>query len=376
MGNTPSGEEIDKDTFIEEQRKIIREQNEQIQRLASIAENNTNSSTSLEGQLHEPLQDQQHDHIQRGMYEKKMYEKKMYEKEIREKKKKKKKINPYEILNIGENYDETSLKKAYLSKALETHPDRGGSQEAFQIVTSSYKALMIKLKEQENSHDHNMLRQDSDQFLQQQQSDNYQNRQYRDLSKNFDQNMFNQIYEENKIEDVHEEGYESWMKENNVESESISKDSSLTSDNFNNVFSQHKKEQLKKSGMEIQKYKEPIEDISYKNKSSIMVLGREKVDDFSGESGGLSYRDYKDAYTNTFLTNEEGVNLNRPKNLKSVEKQRSKLSYGMNEEEIEQYALKKLKEEKEEEKRRQRLSRNDQVAFDMYDRVHQRMLGQ
>ena len=64
MGNTPSGEEIDKDTFIEEQRKIIREQNEQIQRLASIAENNTNSSTSLEGQLQEPLQEQQNDHIQ------------------------------------------------------------------------------------------------------------------------------------------------------------------------------------------------------------------------------------------------------------------------------------------------------------------------
>ena len=354
MGNTPSGEEIDKDTFIDEQRKIIREQNEQIQRLASIAENNVSNPQPLQKPLEQQIQ--QEGHVK--------------------KKKKKKKINPFEVLNIGQNYNETSLKKAYLSKALETHPDRGGSHEEFQKVTSSYKALMVKLKEQENSHDHNMLRQDSDQFLQQQQSDNYQNRQYRDLSKNFDQNMFNQIYEENKIEDVHEEGYESWMKENNVESESITKDSSLTSDNFNSVFSKHKKKQLKKTGMEIQKYSEPMEDISYKGKSSIMVLGRGKVEDFSGESGGLSFRDYKDAYTNTFLTVDEDIDPKRPKDLKSAQKQRSKISYEMNEKEIEEYALKKLREEKEEEQRRKRMMRNDQVAFDMYDRVHQRMLGQ
>ena len=38
-----------------------------------------------------------------------------------------------------------------------------------------------------------------------------------------------------------------------------------------------------------------------------MVLGQGKVDDFSGESGGLSYRDYKDAYTNTYLVDESKV---------------------------------------------------------------------
>ena len=53
MGNTPSGEDFDKgdfdkEAFIEEQKKIIREQNEQIQKLASIAQNNINSNENIE----------------------------------------------------------------------------------------------------------------------------------------------------------------------------------------------------------------------------------------------------------------------------------------------------------------------------------------
>ena len=41
---------------------------------------------------------------------------------------------------------------------METHPDRGGTQEDFQRVTVSYKALMIILKIETESHEHNDLR--------------------------------------------------------------------------------------------------------------------------------------------------------------------------------------------------------------------------
>ena len=130
MGNTPSNENgIDRDAFIEEQKRIIREQNEQIQRLASIAENSmSNQQTS---QQRQPKRNEFHPSF------------------VQDKPKDKKKINPYHVLGVGENYDESSLKKAYLSRAMETHPDRGGSKEEFQKVTVCYKALMIKLRERE-----------------------------------------------------------------------------------------------------------------------------------------------------------------------------------------------------------------------------------
>ena len=349
MGNTPSSEDgsFDKDAFIEEQKKIILEQNEQIQKLADLA----NSSNGKERK------------IGRGG-----------ERKV-EKKSKKTKINPYHELRIGEIYDESTLKKAYLSRAMVTHPDRGGTHEGFQRVTASYKALMIKLKNEKNTHEHNELRDNSSDFMQEQVSDNYQNRQYKDLSQNFDHNVFNKIYEENKLEDVHDQGYGEWMKKNETTTEDIIHNSSLTKDNFNNEFAKQKQKYMRKQGREIQKYSEPMEDISYKNKSSIMILGRDKVDDFSGESGGLTYRDYKDAYTNTFLVSDEIIDPKRPKDLKGAKKERENISYEMSEKDIEMYALKKLKEEQEEKLRKERLSERDRASFDIYDKVHQRMLG-
>tara|TARA_Y100001958_G_scaffold159826_1_gene163550 strand:+ start:472 stop:1539 length:1068 start_codon:yes stop_codon:yes gene_type:complete len=354
MGNTPSNENgIDRDAFIEEQKRIIREQNEQIQRLASIAENSMgNQQTS---QQRQPKREEFHPSF------------------VQDKPKDKKKINPYHVLGVGENYDESSLKKAYLSRAMETHPDRGGSKEEFQKVTVCYKALMIKLRERENNHEHNELRENSTDFMRNQSSDNFQNR---DLSKNFDQNAFNRIYEENRMEDIHDQGYEKWMKENQATSDDIIHDTSLTKDNFNNRFSKQKQQHLRKTGNQIQKYTEPIEEISYKNKSSIMMLGRDKIDNFSGESGGLSYRDYKDAYTNPFLVNDDDFkNVKKPKDLKAAQSERENISYEMSEEDVELYALKKIREEKEEELRIKRLMESDKKSEQMYDRVHQRMLG-
>ena len=342
MGNASSLEGEDKSKYIEEQKKIIREQQEQIQRLASIAGSNVNEGMQFNtpNTVNKP------------------------------------KINPYNELNIGRNYDENSLKKAYLKRAMETHPDRGGTKEDFQRVTVSYKALMIKLNEEKESHEHNELRDNSSRYMNEQSNDNKMNVQYQDLSKNFNSNVFNKIYEETKVEDVYDDGYSAWMKKNETMEGDIQQNPSLTKDNFNDHFSKLKSEQVKKKGKQLTKYNKPMEDISYKNKSSIMILGQGKVDDFSGESGGLSYRDYKDAYTNTYLVEEEvGMNMNRPKDLKAAEQQRSNISYEMDEKGHREYSEQKLKEEQEEKLRLERLANYERKAFNIYDKVHQRMIG-
>jgi len=337
MGNTPSlegeGTSEDRDKYIEEQKKIIQEQQEQIQKLASMAQNSSKQENPS-----------------------------------------KPKINPYKELNIGQNYDENALKKAYLKRAMETHPDRGGTKEAFQRVTVSYKALMLKLKNDMNSHEHNELRDNSSHFMERQQYENRRNINSVDLSKNFNSATFNQIYEENRIQDVYDDGYGNWIEKNEV-SDTIQSNPSLTKDNFNSEFSKLKTKQLKKKGKEITKFKKPMEEISYKNKSSIMTLGQGKISDFSGESGGLSFRDYKDAYTNTFLVDENETTIPKKKSLKDKERERETISYEMNEEEQKLYALEKRKEEKEEELRLETLKNYEQRSFDIYDQVHQRMIG-
>lgn len=51
-------------------------------------------------------------------------------------------IQAKKILGIDGKFDEVSLKKAYRRKAAETHPDKGGSAEDFQLVKEAYEYLL------------------------------------------------------------------------------------------------------------------------------------------------------------------------------------------------------------------------------------------
>lgn len=337
MGNTPSSNEMTKDELLEYQKKLIDQQQEEINRL------NTQNIQTTEN--------------------------------------KKIKIDPYKILEIGKNYDESSLKKAYLKKALVTHPDRGGTEDKFKLVTMCYKALLKKLLEERNNNDHNDLRKNSNDFFEKQSTEDMQNFQInlpneQNLTKNFNSNTFNKIYEENRIENIYDEGYGEWMKQNHI-SDNEPQDmfnGNFNSDVFHDKFKQTKKN--KNIGKQMIRYDEPQTSISFKNKDSLMVLGRDKIDDFSGESGGLAYRDYKDAFENPYLIDESDVNIDvKPRTIKSVENERSNISYQMSSEDIERLSLKQKREEIEEKQRLQRLQQEEMMATDVYNRLHQRMIG-
>jgi len=49
--------------------------------------------------------------------------------------------SPAEVLEVDPNADEDELKRAYRQRVKETHPDLGGSEEAFKRVERAYEAL-------------------------------------------------------------------------------------------------------------------------------------------------------------------------------------------------------------------------------------------
>ena len=108
-----------------------------------------------------------------------------------------------------------------------------------------------------------------------------------------------------------------------------------------------------------------------------MLLGQSEVSDFSGEcNSGLSYRDYKDAYTNSCLIDIESVDISkRSKNIKEHNKERKNISYKLSEEDLKKQKYIHLMEKKKEEERVKRLNTSDNNAFSVYDEIHQRMLG-
>ena len=375
MGNTQSGTSNPNvglyDQYINEQKRIIAAQQQQIQNLSTMYLNQTTQQNTPSNILLQQMNTNQNNHQQPIGSTNNVPNMKLPQIENNNSK-----LNPYKILGIGKNYDEKTLKKAYLRKAMVSHPDRGGSQSEFQKVSIAYTVLLKKLSDKNNNHLHNDLRNNSQSYMTQQSSNNMRNT---NMTDQFDINLFNKIYDENKLDDVYDKGYGDWMSQNTNEKlleQPKMFNKSFNKDLFNNEFNKYKTQQQKQMGNQVVQYDEPLVDISMRGKDSLMVLGQKNVSDFSGQSsGGLTFRDYKDAFTNSCLIDESSVNLDdRFNNIHNLKSSRTNVNYKMSPEDLRKQELTKLKQQKEEEQRLYRLQQRDNQSFNTYERIHDRML--
>jgi curved DNA-binding protein CbpA len=286
------------------------------------------------------------------------------------------KLDPYKILGIGKNYDEKTLKKAYLKSALKAHPDRGGSPQAFQQVSIAFTVLQKKLKERENNHSHTELRDTARDYYTQQLNQPKVNV---NMTENFDIDVFNQIYEQNKIPDVYDDGYGKWMNSNPaLESEQNKMfQNGFNKDMFNSTFENYKREMSQRNPQNaLVKYQEPEVKISMSNSDSIMTLGQGKITDFSGNSDNLAYTDYKQAFTDgsTLIDINSVDTSGRVNSIGGIKSQRSNISYTMNHEDQRLYAQRQLLEQKYEQDRISRLNVYDKQHGEAYEKIHSMLL--
>ena len=54
--------------------------------------------------------------------------------------------NPYKVLKVKKTATAAEIKKAYRKRSTETHPDKGGSSEAFNEVAEAYNVLKDPVK--------------------------------------------------------------------------------------------------------------------------------------------------------------------------------------------------------------------------------------
>ena len=364
MGNTPTKDrqqEVYSD-YIKRQQELIYKQQEQINSLYRYNLDNQEyqQPRQIPSNIHfqtQGIEDQNISRIESG---------------------KRQKLDPYKILNVSKKYDEKTLKKAYLKAAMKSHPDRGGSRDAFQKVSIAYAVLTKKLKETQNNHSHNDLRDMSKDYTRTQDS---QPRMNVDMKDNFDVNLFNKIYEDNRIGDSYDDGYGSWMQNNQAEEiRMIKGDTKMFQDNFNkdlfnDTFEKYKSEQSQKQGQMIQ-YQEPEVKISMSNQDSLMTLGQGKISDFGGTVSNLGYTDYKQAFTDSStLIDVNSVDIsNRSTSINGIKSQRSNINYQMNTEDEKRFALQQLEEQKAEQNRLNRLQKYDQRHGEAYEKIHSMLL--
>lgn len=291
-------------------------------------------------------------------------------------------INPYKILGIQKNYSLEELKEKYKIIAKKAHPDRGGSEELFNLVTLCYKKLYEEYKLKRINKQFNDLKLDFSQYTEQQ--NNVQRRnQYLDqetvqqngsrYNTNDFQDTFNRVYDDHKVNNPFDNGYGDMMLESRPDREDINISRKVNNmKQFNNAF---ESEPLNKYNKKMIVYKEPEALPSSSKSLKYTELGTDNIKDFSTETNNLHCSDYKKAHSTNRLADPRLMNNRRQfNNIGDVEADRSNISYVMTEEDLIKEAKRKRKEQKLEQKRIRKQQELDNKAERNFELINNLMV--
>jgi curved DNA-binding protein CbpA len=285
----------------------------------------------------------------------------------------KKRIDPYKVLGLNKNepLNEKTLKKAYIRKARKYHPDKGGDKTIFQMVSIAYTVLKKKIEDQRQDLSHQELRQGSQNYI-----DNEERKINPNLTgSEFDVNLFNKIFNDNKMEEPTDDGYSGWMKENKVEDKGKLFNGKFNKSMFDSVFAEEKRKQEQKYGnSQIIKFEGP-QAMNSNNGGQIVEIGQGRIENFSGDSGNLQYRDYRDAFTRSCLISEESVDPRQEFNsVQEYESDRSNISHELSPEEARRQEYLEHQKKEREHKRVEQARIRDQNYEHQYNKINSLLL--
>jgi DnaJ-domain-containing protein 1 len=78
-------------------------------------------------------------------------------------------FDPYEVLGVPKNFSWEQLKTSYREKAKRMHPDKGGSEAFFNILTDCFRKLAKEYQAKQNDRTHMELKQQYESFTEQHQ---------------------------------------------------------------------------------------------------------------------------------------------------------------------------------------------------------------
>jgi curved DNA-binding protein CbpA len=279
-------------------------------------------------------------------------------------------LSPYDILGVSKNFTWEELKEAYKRQARLVHPDKGGSEQLFNIVTDAFKKLAYDFKLKQQDKQHYELKQ------------NYQNEQpqatYRPnvIHDEHFNDKFNRLFDENKFDDEEEsKGYGHMMATSSKTREDIDIPQVMSKFNktkFNEIF-----DKQVPVGKDVIIYKEP-EPLVLAKKLQFTEIGG-TTEDFSTDATkktGLHYTDYMKAHTTSRLIDPRSIQERKTyKNVEEFESDRaSKTQQKLTEEELRYQKEMQIKKEKEEQRRLRRVVEKDERIDKHYQNTSQLFL--
>ncbi len=269
---------------------------------------------------------------------------------------------------------EEALKAAYKKAAFKAHPDKGGSEKAFELVTRSYAYLNEILRRIRGGRDKlreveapNALK-DS----RHQESKEFQHVQPIRLNPDkLDLNAFNQMFEKTRMPDPEDEGYGDWLREEGAAS-APTFSGKFNRDVFHKMFEEQQQKQPRATTqMSI------ISPQSMTLAPTMGVeLGRERPADYTAAANAnLKYTDLRAAYTteSTFSGQVSNVRVD-PRDYESYANSRKRAPDPLRDEEREALSAAEKAMEERERQRQLRAAHEGVAAQQHFDRMKQLIL--
>lgn len=235
-------------------------------------------------------------------------------------------LDPYKVLSVSKECSWDELKTAYRNAAKLVHPDRGGSEQLFNIVTDCFRKLAYEHKMKLNNRQHHELKSEATHYYADRPVATRSPADIIGSGRDEDFNdRFNKMFQENKLDDDEEtRGYAHMMAESSVIRDDINIPRAMKkfqASKFNDMFD--KKVPVSK---DVIVYKDP-EPLNLARALQFTELGG-KIDDYSSamEKGerGLQYTDYMKAHTTARLVDPRTVSRKEYKNVEEYEAARAR----------------------------------------------------
>lgn len=209
-----------------------------------------------------------------------------------------------QILGLEEEValNEQALKAAYKKASMKAHPDKGGSEEAFDRVTRAYAYLGEILRRVRGGRNEMVnVAEESPARLtasREEKSESWKMVEPVKLNpKNLNIDTFNKVFEETKLPDPDGDGYGDWLKDAETNAVNANKfTGKFNRSVFNEAFESEIKTRAQGSNRHAIINRQP-EALTMAPHLGI-ELGRDRPEDFTGANlNGLKYTDLKKAYT-------------------------------------------------------------------------------
>lgn len=214
-----------------------------------------------------------------------------------------------QILGLGEEValNEKVLKEAYKKASIKAHPDKGGSEEAFDQVTRAYAYLGDILRRVRGGRTNDLVSvaEESPARLTATRETNSEawkmSEPVKLNPKSLNMDTFNKVFEQTKLPDPDGDGYGDWLKSEETQGAGQSQPNKFNGkfnrSVFNEAFENEVKSRASQGGQGGQLINRQPEALVMAPTFGI-ELGRERSEDFTGANlNGLKFTDLKRAYT-------------------------------------------------------------------------------